>query len=170
MADAADSKSAAPCGRVGSTPISGTKGPLERRPWEPKRRRGTWTAPLLLRTAGRSTALLGVSHVHPGGGLVRALLGVRDAHVVANLEVAEGDLLAQPPELGGVVGLEGRDIAAVLDGERLSGGVDRGDVAVHAVILLVAALRVGGSHQSCRKHQEQCKTQGDVFAHDYLAS
>ena len=26
MADAADSKSAAPCGRVGSTPISGTKG------------------------------------------------------------------------------------------------------------------------------------------------
>lgn len=25
MADAADSKSAAPCGRVGSTPISGTK-------------------------------------------------------------------------------------------------------------------------------------------------
>src|SRR5436309_2108022 len=27
MADAADSKSAAPCGRVGSTPISGTKNP-----------------------------------------------------------------------------------------------------------------------------------------------
>ncbi len=28
MADAADSKSAAPCGRVGSTPISGTTGLL----------------------------------------------------------------------------------------------------------------------------------------------
>ena len=32
MADAADSKSAAPCGRVGSTPISGTKGLLNLAP------------------------------------------------------------------------------------------------------------------------------------------
>jgi hypothetical protein len=49
MADAADSKSAAPCGRVGSTPISGTKrstpfalreGAMPPSPPDPERSRG----------------------------------------------------------------------------------------------------------------------------------
>ncbi len=42
MADAADSKSAAPCGRVGSTPISGTK--TSPTPSEKTGRRPGWTA------------------------------------------------------------------------------------------------------------------------------
>src|SRR3954470_5627253 len=115
MADAADSKSAAPCGRVGSTPISGTRFP----PFPSPRARAFVGAALCGRPATcrergnraplqspsprgervggvRASALfLAVDHVDPGGRLVRAVLDEGDAHVVADLEVGEVERLVE---------------------------------------------------------------------------
>src|SRR5436305_4367451 len=160
MADAADSKSAAPCGRVGSTSTSGTRSFrfCACRPESPSLPRGErgWGV--------GSSALLAVDHVDPGSRLVRAALREGHAHVVADLEVGEAERLAGVAHVLGVgVGLEGRGVVAVLDGERLSGGVDRGDVTVHTFVVFGARLFAGEDRRG--EDQEQGQTQDKLLTH-----